>query len=490
MSVPVFGYAPDFDSKIPGILTDCSALVPSQKGMKGAPSPQTRLLPALASACRGAGLQRKLDDSTRLIAGTATKLYEAGSTSWTDRTRAVGGDYTLGSNDRWSFAQRGDVTFAATKSDILQSSSSGAFANNAANAPKAAVVFVANGFIFLLDVIDQGAIYDSTERTHGWWAAKTSGTWTPSIANEAYTGELTSTPGKSTAGRSFGVTAIVCKERSMYQGVYAGQAGWEFTQIPGDAGSLTNESIVDVGTADNPILLMMGYADFFLYDGSRPVPIGNPVKETVFAELNRAWTQACMALHDRKNNRVYFYYSAGSAITPNRCVVYNYKTNTWGRDDRTVEAVVEWTLPGVTYDNLGALYSTYNDLPNLSYDTAFLATGTPAPSVFNTSHVLQTLDGVSTSSSMTTGDYGSDEFLSLLSRVQPEFLVKPANGQMLNYHRDNIGASLNSDQTVFMDSKGRFDVMRSAYWHRERFDFTGEVELSGIRAEMQEDGLE
>jgi hypothetical protein len=468
VGVPLFGYAPDLDPKTPGILTDCSALVPSVKGMKGAPTPQTRLLPALAAACRGSALLRKLDNSTRLFAGSATKLYEAATIAWTDRTRASGGDYGLGTGNSWKFAQRGDISFAAAKSDILQSSSAGAFANNAANAPKAAVVAIVNGFIFLFDVNDQGTIYDSADRPHGWWAAKTSGTWTPSVANEAYTGELTSTPGKITGGKSFGPTAIAFKERSMYQGVYVGQGGWEFNQIPGDAGALTQESIVDVGTADNPVLLFMGYEDFYRYDGSRPVSIGNPLKETVFGDLNRGFTYACMALHDRRNSRVYFFYPVGSSGNPDKCVVYNYKTNTWGRDDRTVEAVVEFVAAGVNYDDLGALYSTYADLPNLSYDTAFVAAGYPLPGIFNTSHVLQTLDGNTSASSMTTGDYGSDEGYTLLSRAQPEFLTKPTTGSMTNFYRDSIGSALTQDQTVSMD--------------------TGNVEMSGIRADMQEDG--
>jgi hypothetical protein len=484
------GYAPDVDPKIPGILTDCSALVPSLKGMKGAPSPQTRLLPALAAACRGSALLRKLDNSNRLFAGSVTALYEAATTAWTDRTRAVGGAYALGTDNRWRFAQRGDVSFAAAKSDILQSSSAGAFANNAATAPKAAIVEVVNGFIFLFDVNDQGLIFDSADRPHGWWAARTSGTWTPSIANEAYTGDLTSTPGKITGGRKFGQTVIAYKERSMYQGVYVGQSGWEFTQIPGDAGALTHEVVVDIGSEDNPVHLTMGYEDFYRYDGSRPVPIGNPLKETVFGDLNRAFTHACMALHDRRNSRVYFFYPVGSAITPDKCVVYNYKTGLWGRDDRTVQAVVEFVAAGVTYDDLGTLYTTYADLPNLSYDTAFLAAGYPLPGIFNTSNVLQTLDGNTVSSTMTTGDYGSDEFMTLLAGVQPEFLTRPASASMTNFHRDNIGSALTQDQQVSMDARGRFDVLRSARWHRATFTFNGNVEMSGIAAAMQEDGLE
>lgn len=491
---PLVGYAPDLPSNTPGILTNCSAFIPSLKGMKAAPSAQSFSLGALAAACRGAGLGRKLDATARVIAGTATKLYEAGSTTWSDVTRASGGDYSLGTENRWRFAMRGDVMFAAAKTDILQSSSgSGAFANNASNAPKAGVVEVANGFIFLFDVNDQGAIFDSADRPHGWWAARTSGTWTPSIANEAYTGELTSTPGKIRAGRRFGSSVIAYKDQSMYLGVYAGQSGWEFSLIPGDAGAISQEVVVDVGTADNPVHIFMGFSDFYIYDGARPIPIGTPLTKTVFGELNRSFTYVCMALHDRTEKNVYFFYPVGSAITPDKCVVYNYKSGIWGRDDRTVEAVVEYLSGGVTYDDLGATYSTYADLPVLSYDTAFVSTGFSSPAIFNTSHRPQTLDGVASNSSMTTGDYGSDEVIQLLSRVQPLFLSKPTSATMRNDYRDNLGDSLSSDTAVAMDTKGRFDVKnggRSANWHRAHFEFVGATEIQALNAEMQEDGLE
>lgn len=488
---PLVGYAPDLPPNTPGILTNCSAFIPSLKGMKGAPSPKNTLLPALAAACRGASVGRKLDNTTRFFAGTSTKLYEAGTSSWTDRSAA--GDYTLGSDNRWRFAQRGDLSLAAAKSQILQSSSAGAFAANAANAPKAAVVEVVNGFIFLFDVNDQGNIYDNSDRPHGWWAAKTSGTWTPSIANEAYTGELTSTPGKIRAGRRFGQSVIAYKDQSMYLGVYVGQTGWEFTLIPGDAGAVSQEVVVDVGTADNPIHLTMGFTDFYRYDGSRPVSIGTPLTKTVFGELNKSFSYACMALHDRVEKNVYFFYPVGSSINPDKCVVYNYKTGIWGRDDRTVQAVVEYINAGMTYDDIGTYYATYDQLPASSYDTAFWTAGFPSPAIFNSSNRLQTLDGPSVNSALTTGDYGADEYVTLLSRVQPLFLTRPTSATMTNYYRDNLGDSLSMDDAVVMDAKGRFDVKnggRSANWHRGHLEFTGDVEIQSLNAEMQEDGLE
>jgi hypothetical protein len=491
--IPFLGYAPDLDPTTPGILTNCSALVPSMKGMKGAPSPTDTALPALAAACRNALVVRKLDNTTRFIAGTATKLYEAGATSWTEVTRASGGDYGLATDGEWTFAQYADQTLAAAKSDILQVSSSGAFANAAANAPKASIVETVNNFIFLFDVNDQAAIFDGADRPHGWWAARSSATWTPSIANEAYTGDLRSTPGKIRAGRRFGQAIIVYKDRSMYQGIYIGQSGWEFTLIPGEAGAMSQNVVVDVGTSENPKHIFMGFEDFYQFDGSRPLSIGTPLSETVFGEMNKQYSYASKALHDRVNKLVYFYYPVASSSNPDKCVVYNYKTGKWGRDDRSVEAVVEYISAGLSYDDLGGEYATYADLPEVSYDSSFWTSGYPIPAIFNTSHMVQTLNGASVSSSMTTGDYGTDEYLSLLSRVQPLFLTRPSSATMTNYYRENLGDSLSSDTPAVMDSKGRFDVVnggRSSNWHRALFEFTGPVEMPGIRAEMQEDGLE
>jgi hypothetical protein len=488
--IPLIGYSPDLPSFTPGAVTNCSGMVPSLKGMKGAASPQNTTLPVLDAACKGAMAVRKLDNSTRLFAGTTTKIYEASGSVWTDRTRLAGGNYALGTESRWRFAMLGDTAIASAKTDILQSSSSGAFANVSADAPKAAAVAVVNGFVILIDVVDQNGIYDSLERPHGWWAARSLSTWTPSIANEAYTGSLTSSPGKNTAIKRFGQSAVIFKDRSLYLLSYIGQVGWEANLIPGEAGALSQEVVVDIGTPESPVLLFMGQEDFYYYDGSRPVPIPNDLRRTIFGEINKDLAYVSMALHDRKERNVYFFYPVGSSGNPDKCVVFNYKTKQWGRDDRTVEAVLEFIQPGITYDELGDHYATYEDFPPSSYDTAFWSTGFPSPAIFNTLHRVQTLDGPSTTSALILGDQGSDEFASLFSRAQPLFTVKPESATMKNYYRDSLGDDLTLDQTVLMDDKGRFDVLRSANWHRTHYEFTGDVEFGAVRLDMKQDGLE
>lgn len=488
MLIPLVGYAPDVDPTTPGILTNCANLIPTLKGMAGAASPQSSTIPALAAACVGAAVLEKLDSTRRFFAGTTTALYEAGASSWTDRTRASGGAYALGTDVRWRFAQFGNVSLAAAKSDTLQSSTSGAFAN-VTGAPKAAIVETVNQFVLLFDT-NEATYGDSPDR---WWCSALGDhtDWTPAIATQSATGRLLSSAGRIRAARRFGESVIVYKDKTMFIGAYVGPPViWSFQEIPGTTGAPCQEAVVNVGTVEDPRHIFMGFDDFYSFDGSRPVPIGSPIKETVFGELNKSFSYAVWTLHDRINSLVYFYYPVGSSINPDKCVVYNYRSNRWGRDDRQVEAAIEFTTLGITYDDLGTLYSTYNDFPNLSYDSSFWTAGFPVPAIFNISHRIQTLDGASTSSSLTTGDYGDENGRSLLQRVTPRFITAPASATMTNYYRNkNSGDTLQTGSTVTL-SENRFDTLQSAHWHRVKMDFTGDVELSGLVPNTIPDGSE
>lgn len=485
--VAIQGYSPDVDPTTPGVLTDCTAFVPSMKGMKGAPTPVTTSLPALATACAGAAVVRKLDNSTRLFAGTRTKMFEAGTTSYTDRTR-VASDYTLATDGRWRFAQFGDVSLAATKTDVTQFSTTGVFAD-ITGAPKASIIEVVNQFVFLLDT-NEGTFGDSPSR----WICSAIGDytdWVYSITTQCTSGLLTSAPGKIRAAKKFGDALVVYKDRAMYLGIYIGAPTvWSFTQIPGEFGTPSNETVINVGTPENPRHIFMGFEDFYTYDGSSPKPIGSPsIKETVFNELAKPYAYVSMALHDQVNSRIYFFYPFASTVFPDRCVVYNYRTGKWGRDNRTVEAVTEFIASGVTYDGLGALYSTYTDLPDVSYDSSFLSGGFPTPAIFNTSHVIQTLTGASQACSMTTGDFGDDSQFSTLQRLRPRFIQSPTTGTMTNYFKDNAGNALQLGNVIPWSS-GKFDILKSARWHRAVLEFTGPVEVAGWEVELETDGDE
>jgi len=492
MYAPFTSYAPDGDPRTPGVIVDCSALVPSTRGFAGAPTPVATTLPALAAQCFGAASMRTTGDNTRIFAGSASKLYEGATSSWTDRT-AVGG-YSVTSSQRWRFAQFGDAMLAAAKSNIVQFIDSGTtFAAVTTTAPKCGVIETVNNFVFGFDVSDQGALYDSADRPDGWWCAAKGGygDWDPSVTTEAATGTLKETPGRITGARKFGYQIVAYKQNSMYVGTYVGQPQiWSFEQVPGDAGALSHEAIVNVGTSEEPKHIFMGADNFYQFSGAqRPIPVGNPVREKVFGELNIAYAYAAIALHDRQNKLIYFWYPVASSNKPDKCVVFHYPSGRWGRSDRQIEAVVDFVATGLTYGDLGTYYTTYADLPDAPYGTAFVIYTATVPALFDTSHQLSALTGTAASASITTGDSGDGINFATLSRVRPYFLSGPASATYSHFYRDGLPDALTAGYVASLSS-GRFDLSSSARWHRGVLSISGAFEIAGLDHEFVVDGEE
>jgi len=252
---------------------------------------------------------------------------------------------------------------------------------------------------------------------------------------------------------------------------------------------LSQESVINVGTPENPKHIFMGLDNFYEFAGNVAVPIGNPLRETVFKELNVQYYYAAQALHDAKNKRVYFFYPTLDQNTPDKCVVYHYLTGRWGRDDRTIEAVMDYLSTGMTYAQLGTYYTTYADLPASPYDTAFTVQGVAVPAIFDTTHLINTLTGTSSSSSITPGTGGDGVNFFTLSRMIPWFLNAPTTATFTHYYRNVLSDSYTMGQTVSISS-GRFDLLQSARWHSGRLDMTGDYEITGMQPTLTPDGEE
>jgi hypothetical protein len=481
----ILGYAPDLDQTSEGVLTDCVAYIPGEKGMQAAPSPQIAGYGPLGEGgiCIAAATVRKLDNTYRVLAATNAAIYEVVSSSWQDVSQGAG--YVLGPEDIWRFAQFGNATLATAKSVTLQFSESGDFAD-VTGAPKASIVETVGNFVFLFDT-DEATYGDSPNR---WWcsAVRDYTDWTPSIETQSATNTLVSSPGRIWAGRRFGDQIVVYKERAMYIGTYVGAPLiWDFQQIPGEAGCNSQEAVVNVGSADNPVHIFMGTDNFWRFDGARPVPIGAPLRETVFAELDVAYAANIKSLHDRLKSRIYFYYpSSGSGGTIDKCVVYNYRTDRWGRHDLTIRAAMEYLTGGITWDSIP--FDSWNVIPdNLSWNSPFWVAGNPAPGVFIDE--LYALNGISETCSFTTGDIGSDEQFSLLTRVKPKWLTKPTTAMLTNYYKQSEGDDLTTGISTTMD-RSRFDLLISSRWHRFMVETTGNAVLNEMDVDLQPDGWE
>lgn len=467
--IPFAGFMPDADEHGQGVITDCEMMLPSMKGYKGAPS-FVSATDALAAACRGAAFVVKLDNSTRLFAGTQTKLYELSGATWTDVSRV--GNYVGSGDSAWRFAQFGDVSLAVNAADAFQKSvGSGAF-SDLAGAPKAAVIETVGGFVMVANYNDGSSVPDGVY----WSAYLDYSDWVADVATQAGNIRLLDTPGEVRGLKRLGQYAIAYKEQSMYLGVNNGPPVlWGFTLVSGEIGAVSHEAIVNIETAH----FFISRTDIFMFDGARPIPIGDGIREWFFADLNSDYAYKIRGFHDKNTAQIFWYYpSTSSTGELDSCIVFNYRTRKWGRANRTIEACLEYLTGALTYAGLEAAYATYDLIPAVSYGSPFWTTSTPNAAVFNASHILGTLNGEGTISSITTGAIGDDVQMTMISRVQPRFINDPTSGSMLNYYRMTDGATYTTDQTSTLSS-GRFDVMREARWHKVKTSYTGDVEVAG-----------
>jgi len=387
-------FLPDAPRDTPEVLTEVEA-VPTVRGYAGSPTVINGGYAALAAACNGAALIFKLDGSMRIFAGTQSKLYEGSGGTWTDRSRA--GSYTTG-DIRWCFAQFGDTTLAINKATVLQSSTSGAFAD-VANAPKAACMETVGGFVVLGNTDDTGlAITGGPNADQGnrWWCSQlfnATGTWAPSAATQATSGLLVSSPGKIIAMKRLGDQVIAYKNRAIHVGQYVGPPDvFDWQLVPGEIGTWSNESVVSTGTAH----LFVGYENIYRFDGSRPVEIGTGIREWFFARLNKSYAHLIAGIHDRNTSTVWWWYPSGSNTTLDSVLIYNYAADRWGHitDGIGLEPIPTPAPPGDDESGGAVEYNTTNEVGTWT----FTDSDTTAEFVYS---------GVGTASVVTTNAYST-----------------------------------------------------------------------------------
>jgi hypothetical protein len=105
-------------------------------------------------------------------------------------------------------------------------------------------------------------------------------------------------------------------------------------------------------------------------------------------------------------------------------------------------------------------------------------------SVFDTSNQLQSLMGNSTSSSMTTGDVGDDDAVTLLQQIRLRYETQPTTATAQSFSTMQSGGSMLSGPSGTLND-GKFDMLKSARWHKAKINFTGPVTVTGMKAKFK-----
>lgn len=518
--VKLKGFAPDAEDNEEGIIVSGTAFMPTIRGIAPIPAGTDAAQGSLTGSCRGAANLELLDGTTRFFAAaqlsdTRCELFEATTSAWTDRTRAAG-DYTTTARAVWTFAQYNNISLAAGKPSLLQASdTTGAFGELTATGrsttasltyvPRAAIVETVLDFVFAFNTNTIG-FGDDTNR----WQCSAAGNhldWVPNISTLSASNLLSDTAGRIRAAKRLGSDMVAYKRNSMYLGQFVGPPSvWSFRLIPGTGlGAPGPHSVADIRTAH----IFPATDDFYIYDGTRPVPIGtNRVSEFFFNDLNENFAEETVALHDRNTWRVFWFYPSTGSTTGelDSCIIYNYRSDRWGFtrvDDwlsatslSRVQFAVPFTEAGLIYDDLGTFYSTYDDLPAQTYDDAFGVAGNITPVYFANDKPRIFRGGAAPHMTIETGDYGADGTIQKLQRIRPRFLGHtPIVGAAAHYVKDSLGDSPSLGAVSVFLQRGldpnthidnSLDAITIGRWHRslQVYVTTQDFEITGFDLEI------
>jgi hypothetical protein len=474
--IPLLGFVPDAPTTTPGVLTDCAQLIPSEKGMQSAPSAVGITgLSALPAAARGAAVLVNTSGTRRTIVGTQTRLFELSGSTYSEVT---GITYTGSSENRWMFAQFGDAALATNDTERIQASTSGTFAGITA-APLARIIISVPNFVLAFNTNDSSGSATFGDSPDRWWcsAFQNHTDWTPATTTQCTTGRLVESGGEISAAAPFGSGCVAYKARAMYLGQYVGPpVVFQFDRIPGEQGCVGPEAVCDIGGAH----IFVGEDNIWLYDGTRPVPIAQEIRQWFFNDISATYKYRTIVTYDRNNGRVWvFYPSTVSSGNPDSAVVYHLNKKRWGRANRTVEAVFNFVTPGLTWDTLSSLASTWDTLPLIPWDSQSWQAAGRALAFFDSSHNLKTLTGSGENSGMTTGDLGDDINVATVNRVVLRFETEPTSATITGQTKSGQGATAVAAGSGSL-SGSKFDIRQTGQWHRFAFLFTGNTEVSGL----------
>ena len=456
--IKLLGFAPDLDPTTPGILQSVTNMLPTTRGLIGAPvavTPPTNVW-HLDGASRGINEIETLSAGTKKYLAYDNNLFELTGAGLS--VVATGTGFNTG---RTLFTSFGNAVLVCNGTDGINilASTGGNFNIALTDAPKAAIIESVGLFVLAFNW------HDGTD-THadGWWSCALGDytDWTPNITTQAANGRFLDSAGAVTAARRINDGIIAYKKRSMYYGQYVGgDVIWQWSQVATNIGCVGQDAVVNAGG----VHYFVGADDLYSYDGSQPRSIGQAIKRWFFADADSDHLHRVIAAHDRNDDHVYFWYSsntvAGGAYDGwyDTAIVYNMLTGTWGR------------VTGL-YQDIMTHQAGADLLYVVGYDPSF-------PSPAYTGIVVQTLSGNTTAASLQTFDIGDDDQYSRLSKVRLRFIDNPTSATVTHYHKSSLGDSYTTGTTDTMaDNKVNFG--QSARWHKLKIDTVGNCEISGL----------
>lgn len=435
-------YAPDRSHLDASVAPVVKNVVPTANGY----APFLALQPyseALSGVCRGAYLARAFDGTFNIVAGTATTLEISTGTSWTDVTRATGGDYNLATGHSWSIRQFRDVVAAANVNDAIQSytlGSSSKFAALSADAPMLKYLWVESGYLGGAQTSSNPNImYRSAYQDPTGWTAGINGS----------TSQVFPDGGPVQGASTNDQGAVVFSENKSRALINrpGQQVGFQLTDIEKTRGVVAPLSIVDAGGS----VYFLSHDGFYRF-GNPSTPIGlERINRTFLDDIDHGYINAVQGAHDPARPMVWWRYkssdNASTAYT-DKLIGYHYQLDRWCYAEVNLEWMLGIQTPGYTLETLVTSlgFTSIESIP-FSLDSPVYAGGAPAFAGFDTDHKLGFFQGDALEAVLETADIpiGGEGLRGFVNGFRLVGDVSNAYGQVIS--KANFGATTSIETT-------------------------------------------
>jgi len=361
---------------------------------------------AMDARVRGAISARGVNGEVANFAGTATKLYKWDSAGnlWVEVSRLSGGPYAVPSDGRWAFSKFGDRVIADNGFDASQAfiiNSSTNFDALGGSPPLAACNATIRDFHV------KGRVNTANNRVQ-WSGINNVLTYGSSQATQADFQDLPD--GGAVQWIVGGEYGLVFQEKAIKRMTYANlPLIWRFDEISTGIGTPAPGS---VARYESQVFFLSEHGFFRVLGGSQLQAIGHDRVDRLFWEhpqhgVNISFLDRITSAVDPLNNLYILSYPSSNSGdgTPNRLLIYNWKSDEWARAEVTLELLHQAaTQSGFTLDNLDAVFGNL-DAIGISLDsTLFSGTGKLLLAGFGIDHKIGFFNGVPMPATVDTGE--------------------------------------------------------------------------------------
>jgi len=234
----------------------------------------------------------------------------------------------------------------------------------------------------------------------------------------------------------------------------------------------------------------MGLNDFYVWNGARVESIGGPVRDEVFAQVDREKINRCFAVHIQELNEVWFFVVVAGGSWPTQIWKYNYRLGYWYFDTcNLLTAAIKWErINSQSWDDDPGAWDDAQDIWDSGTSVAAwedIVFGNSTGYAYNLDYSTTNDDGEAVSAFVVSKDYTGDQLEFNKRWLQIDIWAKGPGKLYVDYSTDEGDTWVNIPYTstqayiqltgAYVKTEMYFDILAEKIRFRFRNAETGET---------------